>query len=71
MTDETIDSGMGTLQSHGTGPALEAMLPDTMMDRGTMGVNASKPVLGQNHRFGPRSGVRPRLFGHDMFNPDT
>ena len=34
--DETIDSGMGTLQSRGTGPALESMLPDPMMDRGIM-----------------------------------
>ena len=64
--DETIDSGMGTLQSRGTSPALESMLPDTMMDWGTVGVDASTPVLGQNHRFRPNNGVRPRLFGHDM-----
>ena len=47
------ETGMGTLQSRGTGPARESMLPDTMMDRGTMGVDASTSVLGQNHRFGP------------------
>ena len=64
--DETIDSGMGILQSRGTDPALEFMLADTMMDRRTMGVDAS---TGQNHWFGPRGGVRPRQFGYDMINP--
>ena len=62
--DETIDSGMCTLQSRGTGPALDLL--NTIMDRGTMGVDAPTPVIGQNHWFGPRGGVRPILFGHDM-----
>ena len=61
--------GNGTLQSRGTGPALESMLPDTMMNEGTMGGDVSAPVLRQNQRFGPRSGVRPRLFGHEMLTP--
>ena len=44
-------------------------LPKTVLDRGARGVDASTPVLGQNHRFVPRSGVRQRLFGHDMLSP--
>ena len=66
--DKTIDvrSGMGTLQSIGTSPALESRLPDIVIDLGARGVDAFNPVLGQNHRFGPRSSVRPRRFGHDM-----
>ena len=40
-SDDTIDSGMGTLQSHGTGPAMESLLPDTIIDRGNSGVNVS------------------------------
>ena len=53
--DETIDSGMGTLQSCRTDPALESRLPDTILGRGARDVNASMSVLGQNHRFGPRT----------------
>ena len=41
--DDTIDSGMGTLPSCGTSPALESILPDTMMDRGTMGGESPHP----------------------------
>ena len=67
--DETIDSGMGTLQSRGTILALESRLLDTVIDRGARDVDASTPVLRQNYRIGPRSGVRPRLFGHDMLTP--
>ena len=62
--DETLNLGMGTRQSRGTGPALESLLPDTIIDSGTMGVDASTPILRPNHQFGSRSGVRPRQFGH-------
>ena len=48
-----MDSGIVALRSRGAGPVLESMLPDAMMDLGTMGADASTPVLGQNHRFGP------------------
>ena len=65
---ETIDSGVVTLQSRGTGPTPESVLTDTMMDPGTMGADTSTPVRGQSHRFVPRNGVRPRLFGLDMPN---
>ena len=66
--DETMDSGIVTLLSCGAGPALESMLSDTMMDLWTMDADASTPFLGHNHHFGPRSVVRPRLFGHDLLN---
>ena len=46
---------MGT---RGTGPVLESLLPDIIIGRGTMGVDASTPILRPNHRF------RPRQFGH-------
>ena len=36
---------------------------------GARGVDASTPIQGQNHRLGPRSSVRPRLFGQDMLTP--
>ena len=64
--DETMDLGIVTLRSRGAGPALESMLPDTMMDLGTMGADASTPFLGHNHHFGPRSDVPLRLFGHNL-----
>ena len=56
--DGNLDSGMGTLQLRGTGLVLVSWLPDTIIDRGTMGVDASTPILWLNHR------VRPRLFGY-------
>ena len=48
------------------GSALESRLPDTVLDQGARGVDTSTPVLRQNRRFGPRSGVKPKLCGHDM-----
>ena len=33
-SDDTLDSGMGTLQPHGTGPRLESLLMDTIIGRG-------------------------------------
>ena len=69
MKRDDMDSGIVTLQSCGAGPVLESMLPDTMMDLGTMGVDTSTPVLGQNHSFRPRSSVSPRLFSHDLLTP--
>ena len=41
--NETMDSWIVTIQSRGAGPVLESMLPDTMMDLGTMGADASTP----------------------------
>ena len=32
-SDDTLDSGMGTLQSHGIGPRLESLLLDTKILR--------------------------------------
>ena len=64
--DKTLSSGMGTLQSRGPGPVRESLLPDTRIDRGTMGVDASTPILKLNHRLGTRNSVRPRWFGHDL-----
>ena len=67
--DETIDSGICTLRPRGTSPSLKSLLPDTVIKGGIINIDASMPVLGQNHRFGPWSGVRSRLFGHDMLTP--
>ena len=33
-SDDTCDSGMGTLRSHGIGPAMESWMPDTDIDGG-------------------------------------
>ena len=58
---ETMDLGIVTLRLRGSGLVLESLLPDTMMDLGNMGADASTPVLAQNHHFGPRSVIKPRL----------
>ena len=47
-SDDTLDSGMGTLQWHGTGPRLESLLRDTIIGRGIRGVVASMPILRPN-----------------------
>ena len=56
-SDDTFDSGMGTLKSHGIGPAMESLLPDTLVDRGNDGVSASTPILRASNR------ARMRHFG--------
>ena len=57
-SDDTLDSGMGTLRSHGTGPAMESLLPYTITgDRRNSGVNASTTISRKNYR------TRLRLFG--------
>ena len=33
-SEDTCDSRLGTLRSHGTGPAMESLFPDTIIDRG-------------------------------------
>ena len=40
------------------GPILESFVPDTMIDRGTRGVDASTPILRPNYQ------ARPRPFRH-------
>ena len=47
-SDNTLDSGMDTLRSHMTGPAMESWFPNTMIDRGDNGVNTSMPMTGTN-----------------------
>ena len=51
--DDTLDSGMCYLQSHGTGPVLESLLPDTIIDGGTGGVDASTPITRPNYQARP------------------
>ena len=43
-----------TFDSHGTGPILEFLLPDTIIDRETRGMDASTPILRPNYRARPR-----------------
>ena len=50
--DDTLDSGIGNLHSHETGLITESLLPDTIIDRRTSGVDASMPVLGQTTGLG-------------------
>ena len=52
QSDNTLDSGMGTLWSQGNGPRLEYLLPDTIMGRGFT------PLIRPNYR------ARPRHLGH-------
>ena len=44
---------MCTLQSHGTGPVLESLLPDTIIDRGTGGVDAYTRITRPNYQARP------------------
>ena len=39
------------------------------MDLETMGADASTPVQGQHHWFGPQNGARPKLFGVNLPTP--
>ena len=63
---ETMYSGIVTLQPCGPGPAPESVLIDITMDQGTFGADASTPVQGQPHRFGPQNGARPKPFGFNL-----
>ena len=56
LPDQTFDSGMGTLPLCRIGPGLKYLLPETMLDRGTLGVHVSTPILKQSHRVGSWSG---------------
>ena len=67
---ETMDSEIVTLQPHGPASALESGLTDTTMDPGTISADASTPVQGQPHQFGPHNGARQKPFGLNLPTPD-
>ena len=64
-----MDSGIVTLQPRGTDPAPESVLTDTTIDPGTVGEDASTPIQGQPHWFGPHNGARPKPFGLNLPTP--
>ena len=53
-SEDTCDSGFDTLRSHGAGPAMESLFPDTIIDRGDNDVNVSTPMTGMSDRTRPR-----------------
>ena len=63
---ETMNLGIVSLQPHEPGPAPESVLTDAMMDPGTVGADASTPVLGQPQ---PQNGDILKPFGLNLPTP--